>query len=520
MEVRRKIGDRDDSSKPLRAGRKSMAEPKKILVVDGERDAREGLRKLLTSRGYRVQTAEDGVAGLELAKREADFDAALIDLKVPRMGGLELLEELHKYDENMVLFVIAAFPTIETAVEAMKRGACNYFAKPFSPDGLLREIENGLKKRALTLEAHRRHKERENRLLELTLERSKSRSIIDCMSDGIIVINRDRQIVMINSSAARAIPELEGLPFPVPLKMLPWPDLRALLVETLEAASTPVIVSREIVVRNRTYMVNASPVTDPVGEILGAVAVMRDIAKLKDLENAKSAFVSMVAHEIRNPLTVIQQDLNTLLSGEGGPLTERQRETLNRALVETRFLHKMLSELTVIQSGTISLRREPVDLKGIVEISVKSRLDQAREKGVALRTHYEGFAEFLKVLADKEALESVFTNLIDNAIKYTPRGGHVDVTVEPDGMWARVSVRDDGIGIEEENKEKIFEEFFRVRNETTAEIPGTGLGLTVVKRIVDMHQGSVSVESKPGEGAVFHVYLPAAASEPDAPSAS
>jgi len=488
----------------------------RILVVDDERDMREGFRKLLTSRGYRVETAEDGVAGLELAKREADFDAALIDLKMPRMGGLELVEELHKYDEDMVLFVITAFATIETAVEAMKRGAYNYIAKPFTPNQLLLQVKNGLERRALALEARRLRKEREDRLLELALERSKSRSIINCMSDGVIVINRDRQIVMTNSAASCVIPELEGLPFPAPLKILPWPDLRTLFVETLEAASTPVIVSKEINIRNRTYMVNASPVTDPVGEILGAVAVMRDIAKLKELEAAKSMFVSMVAHEIRNPLAAIQGYLNVLLSGTEGGLSERQAEMLNRALVRARFLRKMLSELmdlTAMQSGRFSLRREPVDLKEIVEGAVEFGREKAREKGLALRTHYEGFAEFLKVLADKRAMESVFNNLIDNAIKYTPRGGHVDITVEPDGMWARVSVKDDGIGIEEEDRERIFEEFFRARNETTAEIPGTGLGLTVVKRLVDMHQGTISVESKPGEGTTFCVSLPVLACE-------
>ena len=113
------------------------------------------------------------------------------------------------------------------------------------------------------------------------------------------------------------------------------------------------------------------------------------------------------------------------------------------------------------------------------------------------------------MLADRNALAEVVVNLVDNAIKYTPEGGHVSVAVEDGDGCVAVRVRDDGIGISPEDRDRIFEEFFRVRNEHTARVPGTGLGLSIVRRLVEMHQGRVSVESAPGQGSEFVVCLPA-----------
>ena len=112
------------------------------------------------------------------------------------------------------------------------------------------------------------------------------------------------------------------------------------------------------------------------------------------------------------------------------------------------------------------------------------------------------------VLADQAALMSIFTNLIDNAIKYTPENGHVDVTIEPNGMYAKVAVKDDGIGMTPEEKERAFDEFYRAKNEQTAQVPGTGLGLTIVRRLVEIHQGRVTVDSAPGKGSTFTVRMP------------
>ena len=481
-----------------------------ILVVDDERGMREGCRKILAAEGYEVETAEDGAAGLDVFKKRGRFAAVLVDLKMPRMGGIELMERMREHDEDVVLLVITAYATIDTAVEATKRGADDYIPKPFTPDELLLAVRTNIEKRALSIEAKRLRDEREKRLLELAFERSKSSTIINCMTDGVLVLNRDRQIVLRNAAAARLVPECANLPpIAAPLDALACAPLRDFLAEVLDASSGPAIVSKEIALGKSIYMVNASPVMELNGETLGAVAVLRDITALKRLEMAKSMFVSMVAHEVKNPLAAIEGYLNVILSGVAGEDAARDREMMRRALVRAGTLRTMISELmslTAMDTGNFVIKRSPLDIDEVVTEAVTSCRERAREKGIDLSLHADGTAE--RVLADRAAMVRVFTNLVDNAIKYTPERGHVDVRVEHDGLYVKVAVRDDGIGMTQDEIDRVFDEFFRAKNEYTARVPGTGLGLSLVKRLVEMHQGRVTLESSLGKGSTFTVTLP------------
>ena len=137
---------------------------------------------------------------------------------------------------------------------------------------------------------------------------------------------------------------------------------------------------------------------------------------------------------------------------------------------------------------------------------MESCREEAAKKKIELSFQCNG--EIEQVLADRKAMLSVFTNLINNAIKYTSDRGHVDVRLDRDSLYTKVTVRDDGIGMTEEEKNKAFEEFFRAKNKYTVRVPGTGLGLSLVKRFVDMHQGRVTVETRPEKGSTFTVYLP------------
>ncbi|UCB45276.1 MAG: response regulator, partial [Spirochaetota bacterium] len=200
----------------------------RILVVDDEAGMREGCRRVLTSEGYKVETAEDGIGGLELFKKRDHFSAAIVDIKMPRMDGIELIEKIHEIDEDAILLVITAYSTINSAVEATKRGAYGYIPKPFTPDELLLPVKKGLEKRALTLEARRLNKEKEKRLLEIASERSKANTIIRCMTDGIIVVNMDKQIVLHNTATISIIPELKSIPLPTTVTSIHCVELQDL----------------------------------------------------------------------------------------------------------------------------------------------------------------------------------------------------------------------------------------------------------------------------------------------------
>jgi len=486
-------------------------QPVKILVVDDEPGIRESCRKVLESEGFHVETAVDGVEGLELFKKNASFEAVLVDLKMPRMGGIELIRQIKQIDPEALLLVITAYATIETAVEATKRGAYGYIPKPFTPDELLLPVHNGLEKRALAIEARQLREEREMRLLEVAYERSRCGTIIQCMSDAILVVNIEGQIVLRNAAASQILPWECLAQLPCSLACLDSPALKNLLEETVKASSKPNIVSREVSFDKSTYMVNASPVIDDNGRVLGGLVLLRDITALKKLAAAKSMFVSMVAHELKSPLAAVEGLLDIVLYENGKVSPERERNLVERALLKTTTLRQLIDELMslrALEAGRFALSRSALNLQDVLAEVLEACREKADRHSITLASNLETSRQVPDVFADRDAMKSIFTNIIDNAIKYTARGGSVSVDTAHNDQYMTITIQDNGIGMDPEEQEKIFEEFFRARNEFTAGIPGTGLGLSLTKHLIDMHHGKIRVESSPGKGSVFTVCIP------------
>lgn len=486
----------------------------RILVVDDEPGVREGCRKILAAEGYDVVVAEDGRAGLERFEDAGPFAVLLVDLMMPRLSGLELMRAARERDPDLVPIIITAHATIDTAVEGTRQGAWSYIPKPFTADELLLAIKNGLERRALALEARRLRAERERRMLELASERSRSTTIITAMPDGVLVINAERLVVLRNAAAARIMPECALREPPFPMDALASPDVREIVSVVLEAPGGFMILSREIRFGERVFLVNASPILEHDGSTSGVVAVFSDITGIKKLETAKSMFVSMVAHEIKNPLAAAEGWLNLVLTGAAKVDRDEERRMLERAMTRMRTLRAMVNELlslTAIETGRFQLHRAPLDPAAVAAEVVEAHREKAAEKRVSLLVEPAPLGDPAgptSVLADRDALSIVVANLVDNAIKYTPEGGSVVVATGRDGIYATVSVRDTGIGLSAEDRDRVFEEFYRVRSEQTHGITGTGLGLSLVKRLVEQHQGSISVESEPGKGSAFTVRLP------------
>jgi len=483
-----------------------------ILVVDDERGIREGCRKILTSEGYDVDTAEDGIQAAEkISSANGKYSTALVDLKMPGMGGMELIDHIQKCDPDILIIVITAYASIDTAVEATKRGAYGYIPKPFTPEELLLLIKNGLEKRALSIETRILREEREKRLLEVAFERSKSNTIINCMTDGVIVINNMRQIVLRNEAALRINPEWAYIALPASLDTFKCGELSRLIAELKDNSPDRMIVSKELNIKDSHYLVNASPVRETVGEIMGYVVVFRDITAIKKLEKAKSMFVSMVGHEIKNPLAAIEGYLTVILEGFIEDDPQKEHDMLHKSLLRAQSLRLMVSDLmnlTAIETGNFVLKKTPASISDIIAEALESCREKADIKNIRLLYTPVGSVEGQKVFGDRNALVSVLSNVIDNAVKYTPDNGNVIVRSEHDGVYASVSVQDDGIGMEKPEIRNIFDEFYRVRNEHTAHIPGTGLGLSLVKRVTEMHNGKISVISTPGKGSVFTLSFP------------
>ncbi|MFQ6034153.1 MAG: sensor histidine kinase, partial [Candidatus Bipolaricaulia bacterium] len=231
--------------------------------------------------------------------------------------------------------------------------------------------------------------------------------------------------------------------------------------------------------------------------------------KLVELDRLRTHFLAMASHDLKAPLAAVQSYLGALLGGFVGELGERQREMLSRSSIRIKELLNLINDLldaTRIEKGQIVREMEEIELRPVVESALENVRALSEEKG--LRLELELPQELPQVKASARRLEQVLTNLLNNAVQFTPSGGEVRLAVEDRGGDLQVTVRDTGVGISTEDLPRIFEEFYRSKS---AETKGAGLGLAIVKRIVEAHGGRVWAESpdpETGRGSKFSFTLP------------
>jgi two-component system phosphate regulon sensor histidine kinase PhoR len=285
------------------------------------------------------------------------------------------------------------------------------------------------------------------------------------------------------------------------------------LIETLKQIQRGKIsesesISQEINTGKNVLRAISAPALGPDKNIVGTVTVLEDITAFKQLDQMKSDFVNMVAHELRSPLVSIRQINSVLLEGLAGPLKEKQQDFVDRGKKKIDALLELINDLldvAKIEAGQYVQRRIPTDIGKIIEETVSLMRPRAEEQGITL-TH--SCRDLKPVQADPKNMEEIFNNLISNAINYSPEGGHVTVTAQGLGEYMEIKVQDTGVGIPPEELSKIFDKFYRVKSPKTRQVIGTGLGLAIVKGIVEAHQGTVDVESTVDKGTTFRVLLP------------
>lgn len=484
----------------------------RILVVDDEMGIREGCKRVLSSKRFVIDEAEDGKVGLQKIEKNS-YDLILVDLMMPGISGLELIQRAHQIDPEIIMIVITGYAAIETAVEATKRGAYDYLPKPFTPEALIAVVNRGLEKRTLRLEAQRLQREREQRLLELVNEKSRLRTIIGCMADGILVTNIEGRLVLWNASSVKMLKsngyDVAGEPLEYYIKNKP-------IIESINEVLTSEnksfsMISREIQVDNQgtTIMANIAPVRDKEKELLGTVTVLRDITKLKEVDKIKSQFVSMVAHELRAPLAAIKGWLEIVISGEAGSDEKQNKKWLLRTKDRAESLLALVSDLLEInrmEAGKLAQRMETVQVSDVIKKIVEFLKPEMERRKISIELRFP--KSLPPVQADMRDMEKLFTNLINNAIKYNIDNGSIILEGAIENSYICFRVKDTGIGISQKNLSHIFDDFFRADDEKIKKIPGTGLGLTIAKKIIDSHFGRIEAKSQPGKGSTFYVYLP------------
>ena len=243
----------------------------------------------------------------------------------------------------------------------------------------------------------------------------------------------------------------------------------------------------------------------------GATAIdnARAYEALKMADRAKSDFVRMVTHEFRSPLSAVQSMMRLLELGLVGPLTEKQKDLVERSQRRIAALLSMVGDLLELAAGKMEMlqsEKKPVNLSDIVVKITELMQPRAEEKGIAYRLEMP--EEPLVLDGFEDGLERVIMNLVSNAVKYTPEGGAVVVKAWCEGDQISLAVSDTGIGIPEDALPRIFTEFYRAKNAKAMEVEGTGLGLVIAKDVIEQHDGQISVESVVGRGTTFRVSLP------------
>ena len=348
---------------------------------------------------------------------------------------------------------------------------------------------------------------RSSSLGELLQAQQASQAAIDSLADPVIVFGIEGEILNVNGAAESML----GLEVERPLAELE-PNVRA-IVEAVRAhvlggkgAYVPKGFEEAIRVGDRYLLPRATPVYQEGGGIVGASLVLQDVTRLRRFDELKNDLVATVAHEFRTPLTSLRMAIHLCIEQAVGPLTEKQADLLYAAREDCERMQSIVDDLlnlSRIQAGRFEVHPQAVSALSLVKAAVSTYRGPAEDKGIQLESHF--FDDPGPVLADPERIQLVFTNLVTNAIRHTPKGGTVELRMEGVDSIVKFEVSDQGEGIPEEHQRKIFDKFFQLPGATHE---GAGLGLAIAKEIVLAHRGEIGVKSAPGRGSTFWFTLP------------
>ncbi|HDQ00148.1 MAG TPA: response regulator [bacterium] len=357
-----------------------------IVVIDDDPVMRLSCIKILSKEGYQVESYEDGLQGLEQIHIKKP-DLMVVDLKMPKISGMEVIARVHEIDSQICIVVITGYATIGTAVQAMKAGAYDFLPKPFTPDELRIIVERGIERTVL-----------------------------------------QRQSI--------------------------------------------------------------------------------ELARKK--EEMERRFITFVSHQLQSPLTAVQQYLQVLNHLKNSPEKEKlQQQWIERSISRINDLKDMVEDwLTIskVESGCIADACEQIDVLPLLQDVVSDYESFIREKKIRLRLSIPD--RLARVWGHFDCLKIVFSNLIHNAIKYNKNRGKLTIRAAEDGEFVAITIADSGIGIPADKIQFLFQEFYRVRDESTKNISGTGLGLAICQKIINELNGKIEVQSKLNKGSAFKMKLP------------
>lgn len=481
----------------------------KILLVEDDRSIAALFRKKLSVQknlvcevAWRDQLSS-ALAYLEAAR----VDIILLDLMLPDSEELNTLDRVLTQAPETAVVVLSGLDDEGLSVEAVQRGAQDYLVKGhFDSNLLTRVIKYAIERQRMRVDLNWHTR-------ELRSTETRLRTLIENTTDGIIIINNDDRVDFVNPAAeelfGRTSEDFRGQPFGYTITAGATTEL------TIGSGDDEIIAEMHVAeitwagdiaylasVRNITYHKQAEETLKQANK------------ELKQLHQMKSDFVSFVSHELRTPLTSLKNAVDLVASGKTGELSEAQERLLAIATRNVTRLSKLIHEhldLFKLESNKITLQFREIDLPKVIREVAELFQIEAENKGLKLNIACE--TPLPKVYTDTEHFEHILSNLVSNAIKYTPEGGSIDITTRSRGEEVELCVADTGIGLDEEQQKLIFEKFYRAESDLTPTTDGFGLGLYIVQRLVHDLGGKIWLESEPDRGSTFFVTLPVISSK-------
>ncbi|MGK0554569.1 ATP-binding protein [Macrococcus capreoli] len=348
----------------------------------------------------------------------------------------------------------------------------------------------------LALAFNKMEQEITTNISKISQERNLRDRLINAMEDGVLSFNMDLEQQLQNPMAEKFLDEITQEDTDV---------LSQLVNKVMVQDET---IYHEITTHDKHYVLFISPVKNTTkGKNNGAVAIIRDMSEEKKIDNMKQQFIANVSHELRTPIQMLQGYTEAILDG----IVEEKAdvdEFLNIILDESKRLNRLVNELinvARIDAGENTLNKEDIDITTLIEKNVQNFKQSALEHETLLIVNTE---HTRTALIDYDKMFQVLTNLLDNAMRYTKKGDKITIHTYNDTQNLYIDVSDTGVGIAKEHIEHIFDRFYKVDQARTRGKHGTGLGLFIVKAIIESHGGKITVTSKQGEGTTFNICIP------------
>jgi PAS domain S-box-containing protein len=499
----------------------------KILLIEDDKLDQMAFKRLVEKENLPYDY--DIAASVSQAKsvlEQNQFDIIIVDYLLGDGTAFDIFDFI---TDTPAIFATGA-GTEELAIKAMKSHAYDYLIK--DPErNYLKVLPTVIKNAVNHKENERQLKKYHENLEILVRERAEQLATekellsitLSSMGDAVIAVDADKSINLFNKVAenltgckfidieGKNIDEILQIVDEQTKKPLANPVDRAIESGRIESGTDQdCLVAADGTLR--PVAVTAAPIRKSDETMVGAVMVIRDVSREREIDRMKTNFVSSVSHELRTPLTSIKAYTATILRDP--KMQKNIRNEFLKVIDEesdrlTKLIENLL-EVSKIESGVAEIEKQNVDVSAVINQAIATLQPLADEKYIRLR--YEPTNELMTLPADQTKISSVVTNLINNAIKFTPQYGQVAVEIERKGYELVIKVADNGVGIPKEALPRIFDRFYRVYR-PGEQIQGTGLGLAIVKKIVSMHNGRIEVESKENEGSTFTVYLPIAAQQ-------